>query len=162
LDLNGLQSANLELLTIGLLGVLFGYISIEKINNFVRHAYLLVAAYLCYTIAITIWNVVYPLQVVGVCLSLMLIYLLGTKTGEPGKLRRHIILLGQYSLFGYIAQIAVLQMLYRSLRDFDLGAGVLLMTFIGAFALTMISVEFVDRARGKSTALDTFYRAIFA
>jgi hypothetical protein len=162
LDIKGLQSANLELLTVGLLGVILGYMSIEKINKFVSHSYMLVAAYVCYTIAITIWNVVYPLQVVGVCLSLMLIYLLGAKTGEPGRARRHIMLLGQYSLFGYITQIAVLQLLYRRLSNFELGAGELLMTFVGAFALTMISVELIDRARAKSTAVNALYKGVFA
>ena len=48
LDLNGTSSVNLQLLTIGLLGVILGYIPIEKINNFVKHPYLLIAAYLCY------------------------------------------------------------------------------------------------------------------
>jgi peptidoglycan/LPS O-acetylase OafA/YrhL len=162
LDLKGLQSANLELLTIGLLGVIFGTIRIAKINDFVRRPYALIAAYSCYLIAITIWNVIYPLQVVGVCLSLMLIYRLGTKTGEPGKTRKHIILLGKYSLFGYIAQIAVLQMLNKSLRYVDLGASTLGIAFLGAFVFTIISVEVVDRTRTKSTVIEALYKMVFS
>jgi peptidoglycan/LPS O-acetylase OafA/YrhL len=162
LDLNGLQSANVELLTIGLLGVIFGTISITKINDFVRRPYTLFAAYLCYTLAITVWNVVYPLQVVGVCLSLMLIYMFGAKTGEPGRTRRHIILLGKYSLFGYIVQIAVLQLLYRSLWHIDFGVLSLVTTLFVAVAFTMLSVELVDFARVKSTTMDTLYKTVFS
>src|SRR5207302_4152039 len=162
LDLNGLESANLDLLTIGLLGVIIGHVPIEKINNVVRHPYTLVSAYLCYTGAITIWDVVYPLQVVGVCLSLLLIYLVGAKNGEPGRMRRHIILLGKYSLFGYIAQIAVLQLIFRGLRHINLEAGALGISFFGAFALTVLAVEAIDRVRAKSTTVDGLYKAVFA
>ena len=162
LHLNGLESANLELLTIGLLGVIFGYVPLEKINDFVRHPYTVVFAYLCYAGAITLWDVVYPLQVVGVCLTLMLIYLLGANNDEPSLMRNYIILLGRYSLFGYIAQIAVLQLLYRSLRHINLEDGALGIPLLGGFALTVITVEALDRARAKSTTVDSLYKAVFA
>jgi peptidoglycan/LPS O-acetylase OafA/YrhL len=162
LNFKGVESTNLDLLTIGLLGVIFGYIPIEKINGFVRHPYMIAAAYLCYLIAIKIWNVIYPLQVVGVCLSVMLIYLVGAKVGEPGRARGHVNLLGKYSLFGYIAQIAVLQALYRSLRHVNLGSGALVLSFFAAFALTIISVELMDRLRARSTMVDKSYKAVFA
>ncbi len=162
LDLAGFKSANLELLTIGLLGVLFGYIPIERINRFVRHPYPLVGAYLGYLIAITFWNAVYPIQVVGVCLNVTLIYLVGSKEGEPGRGRRHVNLLGSYSLFGYIIQIAILQILYRGLRHVNLGTEALILSFFAAFALTMISVEVVDRLRARSTVVDKLHKAVFA
>jgi peptidoglycan/LPS O-acetylase OafA/YrhL len=161
-DLNGRQSTNLELLTIGLLGVILGYIPIEKINKFVRHPYSLAAAYLCYICAITIWNVIYPLQVVGVCLSLMIIYLLGERSGDPGRMRGCIILLGQYSLFGYITQIVILQLLHRSLWHADLGVGVLGVSFLAACALTILAVEVTDRIRANVTTVDKLYKAVFA
>ncbi len=162
LNLAGLKSANLELLTIGLLGVLLGYVPIEKINRFVRHSYMIVGAYSCYLIAIKVWNVIYPLQIVGVCLSVMLIYLVGAKAGELGRARKHVDLLGKYSLFGYIAQIAILQVLYRSLRHVNPGPGVLILSFFAAFGLTMISVEVVDRLRARSTVVDRLHKAVFA
>ena len=80
---------------------------------------------MCYLGTITAWGVDYPLLIVDVCLSLMLLYIMGGKNVELGRLRRHIILLGRYSLFGYISQIAVLQLLYRSLRHINPGVGTL-------------------------------------
>jgi peptidoglycan/LPS O-acetylase OafA/YrhL len=162
LNLTGRKSANLELLTIGLLGVLFGYVPIEKVNRVVRHPYMIVGAYLCFLLAIRIWDATYPLQVVGVCLSVTLIYLVGIKSGDLTRVRKYVDLLGKYSLLGYIAQIAILQVLYRSLRYVNLGTGTLILSFVLAFALTMISVEVVDRLRARSTVVDRLHKAVFA
>jgi|HubBroStandDraft_6_1064221.scaffolds.fasta_scaffold02580_8 peptidoglycan/LPS O-acetylase OafA/YrhL len=162
LYLNGFQSANLELLAIGLLGVILGYIPIEEINTHVRHPYSLTIAYICYAAAITVWNVIYPLQIVGVCLSLMIIYLLGGPNDEPGKLRRHVVLLGKYSLFGYIAQIVILQFLHRGHRPGDQNALTSGLFLLAAFALTILTVEVTDRVRARLTTVDRLYRAVFA
>jgi hypothetical protein len=162
LHLRDVESPNLELLTIGLLGVLVGHLPIAKINAFVRHPYSLVTAYLGYVVAITIWNVVYPLQIIGVGLSLMILYLLGARGHEKSKVRSRITLLGRYSLFGYIAQIAILQVLRQGFRHVDLGPAALEISFVGAFALTLLSVEAVDRVRAGSTAADRFYKLVFA
>ncbi len=162
LALNGIQSANLELLTVGLLGVISGYAPLEKINDCVNHPYALIFAYLCYIGVITLWNVTYPLQLVGVYLTLILIYKLGARSGIPGKVREHVILLGKYSLFGYIAQIAILQLLHRGLRHINLGAGTLGLTLFVALALTIASVVLVDRLRTKTVSVDWLYKAVFA
>lgn len=162
LDAQGLQGPNLELLSIGLMGVIIGYAPIEKVNALVRHAYWLTFAYILYLAAITLWNVTYSLQVAGVYLSLMVIYLLGQQSGKPGKTRACIVLLGKYSLFGYIAQIAILQLLHLGLHH--IGSLILIrgLSFVLAFALTIISVELLSRLRAGSAVVDTFYKAIFA
>jgi hypothetical protein len=163
LHFDGYQSANLELLAIGLLGIVVGYIPIERINTFLRHPYWLVVAYLFYVGAITRWNIIYPLQVVGVCLSVMILYLLGGQGSHLGRLRSLVILLGKYSLLGYIAQIAVLQLLHQGLRHTNLDAiGTLSISFFAAFALTILVVEATDRARGSIAIVDRLYRAVFA
>lgn len=158
----GKQSANLELIAIGLLGLILGYAPIEKINAVVRHPFWLAVAYACYVAAITVWNVIYPLQIVGVCLSVAIIYLLGDGRGEPGRVRRCIILLGRYSLLGYIAQIAILQLLHGGLRHVELGWIALLASFVAAFALTILAVEATEWARGKVPVVDRLYKAVFA
>lgn len=158
----GFEIPNLELLAIGLLGVIAGYFPIERVNAFVRHPYLLAAAYLAYLVAISVWNVIYPLQIVGVYLSLMILYLLGQQSGEPGKVRGTIVLLGKYSLLGYIAQIAILQSLRLGFNRIGSEALVRGLSFVLAFALTIITVEILDRARTQSAAMDKLYKAVFA
>lgn len=158
----GLQNANLELVTIGLLGVICGQVPLEKINDIAGHPYSIVFAYCGYLVAITVWNVTYPLLIVGVCLTLMVFFLLGTAGGDSGNVQRHIILVGKYTLFGYIAQIAILQLLYRTLRHAEPGAGVLSLSFGAAFALTMMSVVLLEHARARSTTADRLYKAVFS
>ena len=158
----GFEIPNLELLAIGLLGVITGYLPIEKVDAVVRHPYVLAVAYLVYLGAISFWNVVYPLQIIGVYLSLMILYLLGQQSGEPGNVREIIVVLGKYSLLGYIAQIAILQSLRLGLNPIGSETVVLGLSFVLAFALTIISIEVVDRTRAKSTTVDRFYKAVFA
>jgi peptidoglycan/LPS O-acetylase OafA/YrhL len=162
LEFTGLESANLELITIGMLGVLAGFRPISKVDDFVRHPYLLGLAYLGYLVAITIWNVPFWLQLIGVPLSLMVVYLAGISGGCSGVVGNEFILLGKYSLFGYISQIAILQILAASLRHVELGLFVLILSFVAAFALTIISVEIVDRLRAKAPSMDRAYKAVFA
>jgi hypothetical protein len=159
-----IESPNLQLLTVGLLGVIAGYLPVERVNGAVRHPYFLAAAYLLYLAAIRVWNVIYPLQIVGVYLSLMIIYLVGQQKGEAGKARSCVLLLGKYSLVGYIAQIAILQILSVAFNqlDIDSRAFVLASSFVLAFALTIISVAVVDRARSKSVTVDRLYRAVLS
>jgi len=162
MDVRGIESGNLELLAIGLMGVIVGYLPLEKLNTLIRRPYLLGAAYLLYLGAITLWNVIYPLQIVGVCLSLLILYLLGQSSSESARISGRIVLLGKYSLFGYIAQIAILQMLRRGLLHVNLGPATLAASFVAAFALTIVSVEVVHSARAGSATVDRMYKAVFA
>lgn len=158
----GVESTNLELVTIGMLGVPAGFMSIEAINDIVRHSYALGLAYLGYTIAITIWNVPFWLQMIGVPLSVMVIYLAGITGSDSGIIKSEVILLGKYSLFGYISQIAILQVLAASLRHANFGFAALSVTFAAAVALTILSVEAVDRLRARAASMDKLYKAVFA
>jgi hypothetical protein len=162
LESEGLRSNNLELVTIGLLGLILGYTPIEKINSFVRHPYLLSLAYLCYTAAITVWEPNYLLQIAGVCLTLALIYLVGTASSVTGAVQRKIILLGRYPLFGYIAQVAILQLLRTSLGHVNLGTGLLIASFFAALSLTVTAVVIIESLRARSRAIDWLYKQIFA
>lgn len=159
--LNDVQNTNLELLAIGLLGVTCGYVPIAKINALAEHVGILSLAYLGYLTAITVWNVIYPLQVFGVCLTLMLLYACGIHRDESG-LWRHVIVLGKYSLFGYIVQIAIVYSLHKAVGHLGPGVGVMVFSCIAAFLLTMISVELLDRVRKAVSAVDTVYKAVFA
>jgi len=162
LGLVGERSTILEHLTIGMLGLMSGFAPILKINDFVQHPYLLGIAYVCYTIAVMFWGVPFLLLMVGVPLSLMIIYLLAGGERDPGPIRSEVILLGKYSLFGYIAQMVILQFLVAGLRHINLGVPVLGISFVAAFALTILSVEVVDRLRARAASIDKLYRAVFA
>ena len=157
-----MHSAHLESVAIGMLGSLTGFVPIERINDLARHLYSLALAYACYAIAITIWNVPFPLLIAGVTLSVTVIYRMGISRGEPGAVRSQVLLLGKYSLFGYISQIAILQVLSSALRHAKLHSGALVLSFLAAFILTLASVDLLDRARAKAVGLDRLYKVVFA
>jgi hypothetical protein len=162
LGLANVRSYNLEFIAIGLLGVVIGFTPIKTVNDLVRHPYALTFAYLCYVGAITIWVVPFLFLVVGVFLSVAVIYLIGASGSESSTTRNEIILLGKYSLFGYISQIAILQILGVGFRNFNLGFTGLAISFFAAFALTIVSVEVLDRARARVASVDGLYKAVFA
>jgi len=153
---------NIEFITIGLLGVLTGFMPVRAINDIGRHPYLLAFAYLCYLTAITTWNVPFLLLVVGVFLTLIVIYLMGASGDERGSVNRGVILLGKYSLFGYISQIAILQILNAGFRRLSFGFAALAISFVAAFALTILSVEVMDRGRALNVGVDWMYKLVFA
>jgi peptidoglycan/LPS O-acetylase OafA/YrhL len=161
LDLFHRGSGHLGLLCVGLLGVSIGYIPMDRINHFLRRPVLLVLAYLLYVAAISVWDVPYPLQVTGVLLSLMLIYLLGKASGEGSQITKALILLGRYSLFAYIAQIAILQLLRRATGR-ELSEPGLLFSLVVAASLTVISVQIVHWARTRVPIVNYVYAAVFS
>jgi peptidoglycan/LPS O-acetylase OafA/YrhL len=114
--------------------------------------------------AITVWNVRYPLQVIGVCLSLLLIYMLAVMNGNTSRVGvgTAIVLLGKYSLFAYIAQIALLQLMREGFGYIGMGVGWMALSFLGAFGLTVVSVMVVDWARAKVDAVNRVYVAVFS
>ena len=162
LELHGLSTSHLTLIGIGLLGLVAGFFPTERIDAWVDHPSVIVCLNIGYIFAISIWEISYLPQAIGVCLSVILIYLTGMKTADWGGIRSTIILLGKYSLFGYIAQIGLLQLLHRGLPYLNLDKWELwVISFVGAFALTIMIVKVVHNFRAKSRSVDWLYRVVF-
>lgn len=162
LDFYGIGNGHLQLLSIGLLGTSIGFISIERINAMTRHAWLLLLAYGVYVAALTMWTERYLLQIVGVCLTLLLIYTAGCFFERPAAVRQAVDLMGRYSLLGYIAQIVILQALSRAAHRIGTGYGIAIVCFVLAIALTIASIELTDRLRSRSRLANRLYAAVFA
>lgn len=154
-------SQNLEMVAIGILGVLAGFVPVSQINKVVHRPHLLLPAYLIYVVAITIWNVPYVLEISGTCLTVMILYAVGSVDFNPQVIRDEIILLGKYSLFAYISQIAILQFLEVFLRHVNQEDVKLFISACAGFALTVVSVKALDRARVKAKRVDNLYRSVF-
>ena len=154
-------NGNLEMISFGLFGVSVGYVRMDRINKCLKRQFMVVLAYLLYVVIISVWGVPYLLQIVGVPLSLMCLYLLGKESNEDGQIAATLIRLGKYSLFGYIVQIFILQLL-RRVMGVDLAMPRLMLSFLCAVTLTVISVGIVDRARTRIQIADRLYRAVFS
>lgn len=158
----GDRNYNLEFVAVGMLGVLTGFVPIRRIDTFGKRPFLLAFAYSGYLIAITIWNVPFILLIVAALLNLCILYLVGSRGNRASAVRNEVILLGKYSLFGYISQVAILQVLSKAYQRVDLGVARLPTSFFAAIVFTILAVEFVDRARAKSRGADRLYKAIFS
>lgn len=162
LDELGIHSMNVELLMMGLLGVVCGFATGEMVANLPHYAYALCSVYVAYLAAITVWNVPLALRVFGVVLTTALIYIAGIGKRDLATLRSRTILLGQYSLFGYLSQIAILRILRRLFFATSFASVTLPLSLVLALTLTIGLVEVLDRARAKVRPVDALYRAIFA
>lgn len=162
LHLSGRSWPNLEFVTIGMLGLLAGFVPIDEINRAIRHPRVLIVAYAGYVTAITVWNVPFPLLVIGAYLSVGLIYLLGLQSREGTAVTRLIVLLGKYSLLGYVAQIAILQGLSVGFRHVNPRYPIPVMSFVAALMCTILTVELVNRSRMRSRIADRLYKLVFA
>jgi len=161
LELKGIKSGYLQIFSMGMLGISVGYIPIDRINGLVKRPVAIFSAYLAYLSAITLWDDVYPLQVVGVCLSLAVIYWIGLEGAEANRIRKVVILLGHYSLFGYIAQIVILQVLRRSLAPFGSDIRLAGAALLAGVVSTILTVEALDHARIRMAGLNKVYTAVF-
>ena len=157
---NGAWSFNLELLSFGLLGALVGHIPLQRIDRLPSYGWVIGLAYIGYLALVTALGVPYWLQIFGVMLSLILIYCLGLKVQDRGALAKHIILLGKYTLLGYVVQIAILRVVKKVFVHlaFDNSA----LAFIITCGLTSTIILIVDRARANWTLADRSYRLVFA
>jgi hypothetical protein len=161
LDAAGVTSGYLELLSMGLLGISMGHLRLETVDAAVRRRMAVVFAYAVYLAVLTLWYEVYVLQLAGVCLSVAVIYMLGKRSGAGGAFDRASILLGQYSLFAYLVQIAILQVLHKVLRFAPFRPAIQAATLATGLGLTLFSVYALRRARARVKFVDSTYAAIF-
>ncbi len=157
----GMVSSYLDLLMIGVLGVVIGFAERGQMAFVLNHPYVLIVLYCCYLAVITIWDVTLPLQVASVILTTALLYIAGSRR-ESGAAWRRTVLLGKYSLLGYISQIAILQGLRKVSWFSQHGVGILLVSLLLGTLLTLMTVEIADFARRRSTLADGLYRLVFA
>ena len=130
----------------------------DRINRLVKHPVVLFGAYFAYLCVITWFDDSY---LVANCrsmfLSLAIIYWAGISRDEAGNIYKVLILLGQYSLFAYIAQIMILQIVRRSLAAFGPSIGLSGVAFLVCLTGTIVSVAALDRVRPRVTALNRVY-----
>jgi peptidoglycan/LPS O-acetylase OafA/YrhL len=161
-DFGGLANAHCQMVSIALVGLAAGVVHDNPVKRLLRSPLLLSVAYSLYLIAITVWNVLFPLQVVGVCLSVLVIYMVADVWGTDGRVQSIVVRLGQYSLMAYVGQIMVYQVLRYSLRGVSLSHfSVVIPLFICALA-TVGVVKCAVRWRTSSAMFDRAYRFVFA
>jgi hypothetical protein len=157
-----LLTFNLELVSMGLIGMVAGSVSRARLDALSLQLPAIMMGYALYAI---VTHVVYPTYVInlpGVALSLLLIYALGARLGSGGLVIRQIVLVGNYSLLSYLVQIAALQLLFRIFRAFGVLERDIVVPFVATIFLTFAVVNSVDRFRSRSRAANRAYAFLFA
>ena len=161
LDYGGVNFANLKMISAGVLGMLAGRVVTEP-AVVGRYRWIALAAFCAYLPLGTARGYFFLIQLLGSCIALMLIAGWSVRWGDCGWLQKRVIRIGEYSLFAYIAQIAILQTLSRFLgRPHPLDPEALLL-FAGTPLLMALAVETGHWLRQRSTPADKIYRTIFA
>lgn len=158
----GRRSDMLELIGSGLLGLMFGAALAQRLQNLRRLWPWLMIAFVLEVTALIVWGVPYLLQLVTVCVNLGLLYCLANWVRPGSAIARLTLLLGQYTLFGYVGQIAILQLLAVGFRLLDLGSAGPPAALIAALLLTITAIAAMDLLRRKLHAVDLLYRFVFA
>lgn len=161
LEPRGLLAPNLDLVSMGLLGMLFGFASRAALDLVGKYLLFLVLAYLGYSLAVRFRYPTYAMNTVGVCLSLLLLYAVGLRFASNGMVGRSITLLGNYSLLSYLAQIAILQLLFRICRHFGVLTGDIVVPFFATTVLTLGCITLTDALRHRFGLADRAYKMVF-
>lgn len=157
----GIVSIPGEFVAIGIAGLATGATGSAHIDSVVERVRWLVAAYGVYLLAITIWNIRYPLQVAGAGMTVLLLYGLARRAASRASWWRQLVQMGRYSLYAYVAQIVLLRALHDLTRN-HIAAITLAVSFVLGLGLTALAVRVAADLRSRWDVADRVYRTIFA
>jgi fucose 4-O-acetylase-like acetyltransferase len=160
-ELRGGFTVNLVLLSFGLLGLAFGRIGVQRTKQLAGRFSVIALLYLAYVAVVIRYGQLYWVQIIAVLSNLLLLYGIGrfAKAEKPGW--SLVILIGRYSLIGYVGQIAILQALIAIHNLYPRPWGAIVYLPI-ALVLTGLLVLMVDALRRRSLAMDQVYKLVFA
>lgn len=162
MEYHDISNPNMSFIAIGILGMAVGELPSRQISSWAARSWMLVGLYGGHLIVIHTFGETYPLQIMGMCLGVLLLYGLGTRVSQLYPLGNTLVMLGKYSLFAYVAQIALLQLLQAGLGAVHIHH--LLrsaLSFISIFTLTICAVWGTHRICSKSATGYRVYRLVF-
>lgn len=160
-DLLGHAHANAFFISVGVLGLIVGMSSFDP-AGLKNRLPILAVGYATYLPIGMLRGWVFGIQVLGAVVALALIAALASYPKADSWAGKRIIVLGQYSLVAYIAQIAVLQLIARVIGRPELFSAGSAILFATAMIATSVTVEATHWCRGAFLPIDKAYRAIFA
>lgn len=153
--------ANLRFVGAGLIGMLAGR-WLHDAAELGRGFWFAAAALAGYAAFAGNHGYLYLVQLCGAIVAIIFFSGASIRLGSASLAARWLILLGQYSLLAYVAQIAILQVQSRFTGRPEVLSFTTLGIFLGTLVLTTLSVLAARWLRGRSRALDRAYKLIFA
>lgn len=162
LELNGISYKNLSLFSAGLLGMMFGLISINSINSVARHLPSILVIYATYRLCSFYFGEIYPVQMFGAVASLGLLYGIALHLDCTSTVGQQMTFFGKYTLLGYLAQIPLIQIIVHFAGGKPNQWLMVLATIITTAALLFLILRVIDELRRRIKFADTTYKTIFA
>lgn len=158
----GFQTGYLDMLSMGIAGASAGHMTIDTLNRIVQQRTAVLGVYALHVYALAVWNAVLPMQFVSVCLNILVLYWIGDSSAHSGRSSRLLIRLGEYSLFAYIVQIFILQLLRRGFHFAGMNGAAIYVALLACVIGLVVVVALVDRAKRRAPAFAHVYAAVFA
>jgi hypothetical protein len=157
----GSVSYHLALISAGIVGTAFGLLPLERVTGFARKWFIVVPLYCLYRTGSYFIGEPYAMQLTGVVTGLLVLYSLALTLSLKSQIYRQFVLLGRYSLLGYIIQLGIIQVVVRVFGPFETPLAVLILavvTLAGTWAVTLL----IHWLRPKARFVDLTYKAAFA
>jgi peptidoglycan/LPS O-acetylase OafA/YrhL len=161
LEWRGLVSYHLSLISVGIIGTAFGLLPLERVTAFARKWFIVVPLYCLYRTGSYFIGEPYAMQLTGVVTALLVLYGLALTLPLKTQIYRQIVLLGRYSLLGYILQLGIIQVTVRVFGPFETPLAVVILAVV-TLAATWAVTLLIHWLRPKARFVDLTYRAAFA
>jgi peptidoglycan/LPS O-acetylase OafA/YrhL len=158
----GVPFKNLLLLSAGLLGMACGLIPIASIDRFARAWPAVVVLYVSYRLCSWRMGETYPVQMFGSVSTLALLYAIALRLNYSKLAARQMVMLGNYSLLGYLAQIPLLRLICHFAHGVPQKWPQVFAVMLIVLALVVLLVNCVDRIRRLNRMADGCYKFVFA
>jgi hypothetical protein len=162
LERKGMSSENLTLLSAGIIGMTLGLVPIGAIDRLARKWMWVLLLYLLYHLCSWSLGDTYPVEMFGVAASVLLLYSCALHLDMSAWAGRKLVLFGRYSLLGYLAQIALLQVIVKVAGGRpEQWAGVIVVGTLTT-VLLFFAVNLVNTLRRRNRSVDVIYKSVFA
>ena len=123
MEWKGSVSYHLGMISYGIMGTAFGLLPLERVAGFARKWFIVVPLYCLYRTGSYFIGEPYAMQLTGVVTGLLMLYSLALALPPKTHVYRQIVLLGRYSLFGYIIQLGIIRVIVGVFGRFDTPLG---------------------------------------
>lgn len=161
MEWKGFVGYHLGMISYGIMGTAFGLLPLERVTRFARKWLIVVLLYGLYRTGSYFIGEPYAMQLMGVLTGLLMLYSLALALPAKTHVYRQIVLLGRYSLFGYIIQLGIIRVIAGIFGPFDTPLAVLVL-MVAALAATWAVTFIIDWLRLKARFVDLTYKAAFA
>ncbi len=162
LEMNGKSIRNLDLLSIGIIGMALGLIPIQKIDRLAEKWLFILLLLVAYFAVSHVFDGSYFGQTLIGAIAVLILYGCALHLNLFRWQGRQMVLFGKYSLVGYIVQIAILQGIVKIFGGQPTYAAGVIALILATTVLTFLIIRVVHASRQRSRFIDIAYKTVIA